>query len=147
MVTTEINQLISHNSLILGHGPECGLRRENVFCIAKTGQKIKFTPHQEVAGSLALLMEQFLELNTHAQTLEEVALSYSYFWLGFIGIHPFMNGNGRTAKAYLIKKAQSQNFELNVHGLDGILLKGNLQEDMNQLIQYFITNLNPRKIA
>ena len=108
MIQSEMNQLIRLNSKLLGSQALGRFREQSVYCTARSGQKITFTPPSEIVGTLAMVLEEFNSLIAGSESVEEISFAMSYFWMGFIATHPFLNGNGRTAKAYLEQKAKSQ---------------------------------------
>lgn len=140
--TQEINELIRLSGRTLNFEGPAGFRTVPVVCTARTGQTIRFASPEAIGPQLLGLMNKVRnQLRTNAD-LESVARAFSIFWLGFIAIHPFINGNGRTAKAYLEKKAGELGFTLkNIHILDQILLLGDTSRDLSLLQIYFKSNL------
>lgn len=141
MIQSEMNQLIRLNSKLLGTQALGRFREQSVYCTARSGQKITFTPPSEIVGTLAMVLEEFNSLIAGSETVEEISFAMSYFWMGFIATHPFMNGNGRTAKAYLEQKAKTLGLEINLAGIDGILLEQDPQQNIQLLYPYFLQNL------
>lgn len=141
MIQSEMNQLIRLNSKLLGSQALGRFREQSVYCTARSGQKITFTPPSEIVGTLAMVLEELNSLIAGSETLEEISFAMSYFWMGFIATHPFMNGNGRTAKAYLEQKSKTLGLEINLSGIDGILLEQDPQQNMQLLYPYFLQNL------
>lgn len=141
MIQSEMNQLIRLNSKLLGSQALGRFREQSVYCTARSGQKITFTPPSEIVGTLAMVLEEFNSLIAGSETVEEISFAMSYFWMGFIATHPFMNGNGRTAKAYLEQKAKTLGLEINLAGIDGILLEQDPQQNIQLLYPYFLQNL------
>jgi len=141
MIQSEMNQLIRLNSKLLGSQALGRFREQSVYCTARSGQKITFTPPSEIVGTLAMVLEEFNSLIAGSETVEEISFAMSYFWMGFIATHPFMNGNGRTAKAYLEQKAKTLGLEINLAGIDGILLEQDPQQNIQLLYPYFFQNL------
>jgi fido (protein-threonine AMPylation protein) len=141
MIQSEMNQLIRLNSKLLGSQALGRFREQSVYCTARSGQKITFTPPSEIVGTLAMVLEEFNSLIAGSESIEEISFAMSYFWMGFIATHPFMNGNGRTAKAYLEQKAKTLGLEINLAGIDGILLEQDPQQNIQLLYPYFLQNL------
>ena len=141
MIQGEMNQLIRLNSKLMGSAAQGKFREQSVYCVARSGKKITFTPPSEIEGTLAMVLEEFNSLLSGSENLEEISFAMSYFWMGFIATHPFMNGNGRTAKAYLDLKARSLGLEINLSGIDTILLEAEPTQNMKQLYPYFLQNL------
>ncbi|MBY0517207.1 MAG: Fic family protein [Bacteriovoracaceae bacterium] len=145
MIANAINELCRLNARIEPSPVHTGLRQHDVFCVAKTGQKIRFTQPQNIAGQLSLILEKFDELYSEALELKSLSFALAYFWFGFIAVHPFANANGRTGKAYLLDKIKFKGMKLkDPEKLQAILLKGDTTEDLKQLTQYFYTHLEPR---
>lgn len=115
---------------------------EHIRLCDRTGQAIRFSSPEAIGPQLLGLMDKVRnQLRTNAD-LESVARAFSIFWLGFIAIHPFNTGNGKTAKAYLEKKAAELGFSLrNIYILDQILLQGDTSRDLSLLQIYFKSNL------
>ncbi len=141
MIQSEMNQLIRLNSKLLGSQAQGRFRDQSVYCTARSGQKITFTPPSEIVGTLAMVLEEFNSLIAGSESVEEISFAMSYFWMGFISTHPFMNGNGRTAKAFLEQKAKTLGLEINLAGIDVILLEQDPQQNIQLLYPYFLQNL------
>ena len=141
MIQSEMNQLIRLNSKLLGSQALGRFREQSVYCTARSGQKITFTPPSEIVGTLAMVLEEFNSLIAGSESVEEISFAMSYFWMGFISTHPFMNGNGRTAKAFLEQKAKTLGLEINLAGIDVILLEQDPQQNIQLLYPYFLQNL------
>lgn len=115
-----------------------GLRTHDVFCVAHTGQKIRFTPFAQVPGQLALILERTQELLQE----KKLVAALSVLWLGLIAVHPFSDGNGRVALAFVEKKAREHGFTLeSTEKLQSILLTEDTSENLKQLMTYFSTHL------
>ena len=141
MIQSEMNQLIRLNSKLLGTEALGRFREQSVYCVARSGLKITYTPPSEIVGTLAMVLEEFNSLLAGSENVEEISFAMSYFWMGFISTHPFLNGNGRTAKAYLELKARALGLEINLAGIDSILLESDPQQNLQQLYPYFLQNL------
>lgn len=143
--TQEINELLRLSSRTLNFEGPAGFRTVPVVCTARTGQTIRFTSPEMIGPQLLGLMNKVRNLLRANSDIDSVARAFSMFWLGFIAIHPFINGNGRTGKAYLEKKASELGFSLkNLHILDQILLLGDMNRDLSLLQIYFKSNLTLR---
>lgn len=139
-----VNDLIRINQRVLNYSLPGGYRTDDVVCVARTGQKVRFAPHAVVPGSMELLINKFTTLLEESKDLEKFAYALSFFWLGFIAIHPFPNGNGRTGKEFLSLMAKEKNLSISsIADLDKILLTGNLNQDLPQLQHIFINSLKP----
>lgn len=142
-VTHEINTLLRISRRF---NVESDFRKVTVVCQAKTGQIVRFTPPEAIPYQLIKLMSKFQTLCISASGSSELSEAFSLFWLGFIAIHPFTNGNGRTGKLYLIQKARELGYVFHQpEGLDMILLWGNIQEDLKELNSFFgkhLTRIN-----
>lgn len=142
----EINELLRISQRVLNYGEPPGFRTVNVFCRARTGETIRFASPDQIQGQLVSLMSKFQTMTSRCQDINDYARAFSVFWLGFIAIHPFINGNGRTGKEYLLKKANEKGLILNrPELLDGILLLGDLPRDLSLLQIYFKSNLSYKR--
>lgn len=140
--TSEINELLRLSQRTLNFEGEPGFRKVDVYCRASTGEKIRFAAPDHIPAQLLGLMKKVKSLLEDQNDIEKVARAFSIFWLGFIAIHPFINGNGRTGKAYLMKKTQELGLELKkTEILDSILLLGEPKRDLSLLEIYFKSNL------
>lgn len=83
---------------------------------AKTNYR--FLKSDLVQEFIVVCLDDFFQLYDIAETKGEVAKSFAYFWQTFISIHPFTNGNGRTAKEYLKLKASEKGLTGNFDRLD-----------------------------
>lgn len=145
-VDLDINELLRISQKILQYQEAPGFRTVDVFCVSKTGQKILFAAPEQVQKQLVGLMTNFRDLLSKSHDLGSYAKAFSVFWLGFIAIHPFINGNGRTAKEYLQNKIQESGLALSrMELLDGILLLGDLSRDLSLLQDYFLTHLSYKR--
>lgn len=143
IVTQEINELLRISQRILNFEEAPGFRTINVVCRAYTGQTIRFAAPEHISTQLLGLMTKFHTLLEEAQDLEAYSHAFAVFWLGFIAIHPFVNGNGRTGKEYLVKKARQHGLVLaHPELLDRVLLLGDLPRDLGLLKIYFKSNLS-----
>lgn len=113
-------------------------RTHDVFCVAKTGQKIRFAPWAEVPGSYVQVLEVFSQRWARAKTPQDIFTALSIFWLGHIAVHPFSDGNGRVGKNFVkIKLREKGIFTITTDSLDGILLTGHTVNDLSRLRDYF----------
>lgn len=145
-VSAELNILFTLNARYQNNADNLSFRKNNVYCLAQNGQKVRFSKPEEIPTLIVAVLEKFVTLYKDANTKEDLSYALSLFWIGFISIHPFSNGNGRTAKAYLRQKAKEKNFELASEMLDSILLTGKLQDDIqsiNQLINEKLKRKDP----
>lgn len=144
-VSEKINELTRVNQRIVNYADPAGFRTVDVVCQARTGQTIRFASPEAIPTQLVGLLTKFENLIGRESTLENLSQAFSLFWLGFIAIHPFYNGNGRTGKVYLMHKAQEMGFVLRKPDtLDAILLQGDVQRDLSLLQIYFMSNLTPK---
>lgn len=89
-----------------------------------------------------LLLEKFLELWKKSQTSSEVAPAIAYLWFGLIAIHPFSDGNGRMAKAFVKTKLAEKGFiTIDENALDAILITGQTEQDLKDLTAFFSSQL------
>lgn len=138
-VTLEINTLLRISRRFTG---ESDFRAIPVVCQARTGQIIRFTTPEAIPYQLIKLISKFQSLCKTAHSSSMLSEAFSLFWFGFIAIHPFTNGNGRTGKLYLNQKARELGYVLHQpDGLDGILLHGNIQQDLKELNNFFLKHL------
>lgn len=138
----EINELLRISQRTLNFEGEPGFRKIDVYCRARTGETIRFAAPDHIPSQLFGLMKKFQTMLENGKDVESVSKAFSLFWLGFIAIHPFINGNGRTGKAFIQKKAQDLGFVLKkAEILDSILLLGDTKRDLYLLEIYFRSNL------
>ena len=138
-VTHEINNLL-RISRRFNAGTD--FREIPVVCQARTGQIIRFTSPEAIPYQLIKLISKFQSLCKTEHALSDPSQAFSLFWFGFIAIHPFTNGNGRTGKLYLIQKAREMGYVFHQpKELDSILLRGNVQQDLKELHSFFLQHL------
>jgi fido (protein-threonine AMPylation protein) len=137
-MASQVNRLLLINQKILNYSGNCGFRNHDVVCLAKTGQTVRFTSPNVLHSQLNLLMENFYSFYEKANNSDSLSAAFSYFWLGFIAIHPFTDGNGRTGKEYISQKIKEKKLpKKNLASLDSILLKGETTKDLQQLRNIF----------
>jgi Fic family protein len=143
MLQRELHQLMRLHRQIMSNTPDAGLfRTHDVFCVAKTGQKIRFAPHAAIEGSLMLLLEKFIALWQSSQDKAEIARAIAYLWFGLIAIHPFSDGNGRVGKAFVKSKLAEKGFlTIDENALDAILITGQTEQDLKNLTEFFSVQL------
>lgn len=138
----DINELLRISQRTLNYQGEAGFRTIDVFCRARTGETIRFASPDHIPSQLFGLMKKFQTMLDAGNDIETVSKAFSLFWLGFIAIHPFVNGNGRTGKVYIQKKADEIGYTLKKPEiLDSILLLGDSKRDLSLLEIYFRSNL------
>lgn len=138
----DINQLIRLNQKILNTLSFSQFRTKPVFCLAKTGQIIKFIAPELISISLIKIIDNF---KIQMEKENNIAFSMAYFWIGFISIHPFENGNGRTGKEYIRLKLQEYGYALkHPQKLNEILITGNTKIDLKNITTFFSNNLTKR---
>lgn len=143
--SNEINELLRLSQLTLNYEGDPGFRKVDVYCRASSGEKIRFAAPDLIPSHLLSLMSKVKSLLEQKNDIETISRAFSIFWLGFIAIHPFINGNGRTGKAYLLKKAQELGLVLKkTEILDSILLLGDPKRDLTLLEIYFKSNLTTK---
>ncbi len=137
MLQQDFQALLRLHRTLLPEAPQ-GLRTHDVFCVANTGQKIRFTAAAHVPGQLALILERSNELMRE----RKLVAALSVLWLGLIAVHPFSDGNGRVALAFVEKKAKEQGFSLqSAAELQSILLTEDTTENLKHLMTFFSTHL------
>lgn len=143
MIQATLNSILRDHRRLMGHAPSAGqFRQNNVFCVAANGQKIRFAPHESVELSYLLVLENFLSLWDQAKNPEEIAYALAYFWLAHVAIHPFADGNGRVGKSFLkARLAEKGILTMDQKALDAILLRGQTEQDLINLTEYFMTQL------
>ena len=131
----DINLLISLNRQITGAKSLHDFRQYDVFCIAGTGEKIRFLPHSLIKISLINLLSK---IDTTHNPIKKLAL----YWIGLIAIHPFENGNGRTVKKLIKLKAKEMSLEIsNLEQLDSILLTENTEKNIHKITNFIKLNI------
>lgn len=134
-MNSDINTLIQMNRKIQRLESQIDFRDHDVYCIAKNGKRIKFLPHSLIKISLVNLFQKSDKMNDPIQKL-------AILWIGIISIHPFANGNGRTAKMFLKYKAQKLNLYISkIDEIDSILLTEKTSENIDQICKYLEHNI------
>ncbi len=137
MLQQDFQALLRLHRTLLPDAPQ-GLRTHDVFCVAKTGQKIRFPAAAHVPGQLALILERSQQLFSEKQ----LVAALSVLWLGLIAVHPFSDGNGRVALAFVEKKAKEFGYTVeSAPELQSILLTEDTTENLKNLMSFFSTHL------
>lgn len=135
MVHTLLDQIQRLHRAELGSG---AFRTHDVFCVAATGQKVRFAPWAQVPGSYLQVLEVFDQRWSRAEAPSEIFAALSIFWLGHIAVHPFADGNGRVGKKFVKTKLREKGiFTIATDRLDAILLTGHTGHDLQRLNDYF----------
>lgn len=78
-----------------------GFRNGEVICSNQDGQIYGFIDHKMVVSCLETATRTFIADLTQSTNLHEVSRACALFWMRFISIHPFTDGNGRTGHSYI----------------------------------------------
>lgn len=135
MIHMHLDQILRLHRAEHGSGE---FRTHDVFCVAATGQKIRFAPWGQVPGSYLQVLEVFHQRWLRAETPREIFAALSIFWLGHIAVHPFADANGRVGKKFVKNKLREKGiFTISTDSLDSILLTGQTGDDLRRLQDYF----------
>lgn len=139
---TTIDSLKVINASINNFEKPFGFRSSGVFCVARDGRKIEFVDHAQVPALIEKCLNLFNENMAESSRLDEIALSAALFWMGFIAIHPFVDGNGQTAKTVIEKALAKRQLRMITFDLiDRYLIEGDLEEDVPVLQKLFIASI------
>jgi fido (protein-threonine AMPylation protein) len=111
LILKELNHLILLNQRF-NSVEKWQIRQCDVYCEDET-RVFHFAHYKKINQLLLKTLKLFVLSFQRAKSKSEVARSLSLFWLSFISIHPFRDGNGRTAKAYINEKLKLKSFHLN----------------------------------
>lgn len=126
-----VNELVVINSKIQCFKQPLGFRSQSVYCLSREGQQITFAPPHQVLPLLQKITTEFLFSIQKDTTIQGFVQAITLFWIGFISIHPFNDGNGRTAKEFIRRIALTTAYEVvSFDLLDKVLLTGNLKSDI-----------------
>lgn len=137
-----LSELRDINARIDGHSG--AFRRDGVFCIDKFGREVSFYKPEDVDPAIQSLLDIFTVDFAAASDKGSLSLILAKFYYSLIAIHPFPNGNRRTAFAFLEERAQEKSYHLyNVELLQKLLFEGDVQGDMKNLTALFQYMLQP----
>jgi Fic family protein len=127
----KINELSLLNSRIRSFEGVQGLRNVEVNCIARDGLEVKFATPLQVYYQIGDVIIDFDNEVFLATGLDQTALACAKFWMRFVALHPFHDGNGRTGKSYILKVLKDKGYAIKSFGLlNRYLIKGNVEKDM-----------------
>lgn len=137
-----LSELQTINAEIAGnHG---GFRRDEVFCVDRSGREVGFYKPEDVDPAMQDLMAVFANEYMAATDKGPLALILAKFYYSLIAIHPFSDGNRRTGFAFLKARAGEKGWSLqNIELLQKFLFEGNVQEEMKKLTALFQHMLQP----
>lgn len=149
LVTAEsrhLSTLLALNLRLRGHaGPDGdrapGLRDKPAWCVARDGRLVSFARPHDIQPFLRRCVSEWEALAARRPGLRETAEGAARFWLAFICAHPFFDGNGRTAKAFL--RLELERLGCRLRGFDLIdryLIEGR-PEDLDRLTALFLVSL------
>lgn len=139
-----INELMSINAL---HLQTAGshFRTDEGYCIDRFGREIIFSAPHEIDTRLHHLMAIFASEFRHADSLASLSLAFARVYYGLIAIHPFSNGNYRTACTFIRRRAHEKSYAVgSTDILRKILLEGATAEEMKKLMVAFGIILKPQ---
>ncbi len=117
-----------------------GLRARPARCVARDGRIVAFAAPGDIPAALRGCVERFHRELSEGTAPLPVAYAAARFWLAFIAIHPFEDGNGRTAKAYLRLALEPVGFSIPDFALvDRYLIEG--PADVERLTWLFLVSL------
>lgn len=144
-IHSEINTLIQINSAITKfceQNKNSTFREQDAFCGTRDHRVVKFVPASEIQDFLTKTFKRFIDIYDNAINQDQIEFSMAYIWLGLISIHPFKNGNGRTAKHYISEKLKEKDYELkSTAELDAFILDENTHQNLTALIKIFKKNI------
>lgn len=124
--------------------PEEGYRMENVICVDKLDREIIFTPPADIAAKMDVIMTSFALDFAAAQDKMALSTAFAKFYYGFIAIHPFMDGNRRTAFAFIEARAAEKSRSVHsLHLLQKFMFEGNVMPELLKLTALFSHILTP----
>jgi Fic family protein len=130
-----LEDLIKINIGFTGLQSVMGLRKENCSIIDYRGESRIFCPHELVPKAMGKFVGEFNDLLKSSTSKKQILHALSYFWLVFMHIiHPFKNGNGRTAKFILESITRKNNLEFsNVYLFEKHITTNNFDEDLRMI--------------
>ena len=139
-----VENLTVLNAQLNNFNSPIGFRATDVSCVSRDGRRIQFVNHSEVPGLTEKCLTMFEENMARAIQIDDISFSCALFWIGFIAIHPFMDANGRTAKAVIAKELNKKRFHMITFDLiDRYLIEGNIDEDLGVLQKLFLASIEP----
>lgn len=111
------SRLVSLNIHLRGEGtaPDGrapGLRHAPAFCVARDGRVVSFVAPEEIEPRLRDALRRWEADRVGAEGPLAVASACAALWLRLIAIHPFVDGNGRAAKAFLLAELEALGYGL-----------------------------------
>lgn len=142
-----LSRLVSLNIRLRGDGPAPdgrapGLRHAPAFCVARDGRVVSFVSPEEIEPRLRDALRRWEADSTGPADPLSVASAAAALWVRLIAIHPFVDGNGRTAKAFLLSELEALGFSLSGFELiDRHLIEGR-PEDLAVLTHLFLASFS-----
>lgn len=135
MRTEEIERLFHINQSILKtNTPK--LRNKNLFCVTRDGKEICYMAPNQIDTKLDDLMDTVFALCQRSEQCDSLLKSLAVFWLGFVEIHPFEDGNLRTAKEYIRHKLDTAHLPvISLRPLERVKLVGDIKVDLDTVEQ------------
>lgn len=135
MKAEEIERLITINqSVVKESKPK--FRNENIFCVTRNGKQICYMAPDQIDTKLDDLMDTVFALCQQSEQADSLIKSLAVFWLGFVEIHPFEDGNLRTAKEYIRHKLDTAHLPvLSLRPLERVKIEGDIRVDLSNVEQ------------
>ena len=115
-----------------------GFRIGEVHCIDRKGRAVRFSKPGDVEKDCYRLLSVFSREFQISADLFSLSCVLAKFYLGLIAIHPFRDGNRRTAFAFLEKRANDKGYSTgSLDLLRNILFEGDVAAEMQKLIILF----------
>ncbi len=121
-----------------------GFRTADVYCVDRYGREIHFSPPQKIDDDIFRLMTTFSGEFQSADDISLLCRAFARFYYGFIAVHPFSNGNYRTACTFIQRRAKEKSYNIaSLQILRKILLEGAVATEMQKLMTAFKVVLKP----
>lgn len=118
-----------------------GLRSAPAWCVTRDGRAVEFAAPAEIPAALERCLARWREDAAAGGDALRLAFAAARFWLAFIAIHPFVDGNGRTARAYLRRELDALGCAIGDFALiDRYLIEGR-PEDLERLAWLFLLSI------
>lgn len=136
-VEEDMLELRRLNATVLEHSSEPSpFRTTEVLCVARDGNEIAFCEPQWIDQKLRAILEVASSLLRDATSANATAYAAALLWMGIIAVHPFADGNGRTAFRFIVSRLDRSKHRIDAADypiLRRYLIRGDVNNDLRNL--------------
>jgi Fic family protein len=131
------------NMQVRGTPEGFGLRTVEVRALSRDDRPILFAPPESIHAHLTRALAVWDASVARARDPHAAAAACARFWMTYVAIHPFLDGNGETGRRFLARELGRRGMRLTTFAfLDRCLIEGEPESDLGRLTAVFLLSLD-----